>query len=379
MNLRTGRLVPLALALILAACGGEAAGSGGASLTGVSTAVPERTPAFAVTATPSPMPTPPPAPRSAVVAFVGDVMLDREVELAMQEDPGYPFAAARPLFAGVDIVVANLEGTFTDVGVPLDKFYQFATDPSLARGLRALPVWGVSLSNNHATDYGLVGLERTLQTLDELGIVRFGAGMTEAEARQGVIASSGASPVIAFLGYSDIGETIFASGDQGGVARASVEAITEDVRAMRARRPAVDFVVVTIHAGTEYTHEVGPRQQELARAAVEAGADLVVGHHPHVLQPVEEYHAADGRIGLILYSLGNFVFDLDADDLVTLGEGPFQSVVAAITFVEGRPPILQLRPAYIDVAENRPRPATPEEGEAILRLLVPSGQPAVAP
>jgi len=303
------------------------------------------------------------------IAFTGDVMLDRDVEYAMAtEGAGYPFEAARPLFEGVDLAVLNLEGTFTDIGTPLDKQYQFTTDPSLALGLRALPAWAVSLSNNHATDYGLPGLERTLQALDEVEVASFGAGLTEADARAGVIATAEAAPSIAFLGYSDIGETIFASGDQGGVARASVEAITEDVARVRAQ-PDVDFVVVTLHMGTEYTHVVTARQQELARAAIDAGADLVVGHHPHVLQPVEEYETADGRTGLILYSLGNFVFDLDAEDLAVLGEGPFQSVVAAVTFEEGQPLALELRPARIDVTENRPRPATPEEAAAILGIL----------
>ena len=129
--------------------------------------------------------------------------------------------------------------------------------------------------------------------------------------------------------------------------------------------------MVTLHVGTEYTHVVTARQQELARAAIEAGAALVVGHHPHVLQPIEEYRASDGRRGLIPYSLGNFVFDLDADDLANLGDGPFQSVVAHVTFEVGEQPVLDLHPARIDVIENRPRPATPPEAEAILRLLQP--------
>ena len=326
-------------------------------------------------ATPSPTATPPPPPSTLTVAFTGDVMLDRDVEYAMQTvDPGYPFEAAQPLFEGVDLVVMNLEGTFTDVGVPLDKMYQFATAPELAIGLLDVPAWGVSLSNNHATDYGLIGLERTLDTLDQHGIARFGAGRSEAEARGAVVTSVDGGPSIGFLGYSDIGETIFAAGPSGGVSRASVEAITHDVRALRAAeggQPELDFVVVTLHMGTEYTHQVTARQQELARAAIDAGADLVVGHHPHVLQPVEAYRAPNGREGLILYSLGNFVFDLDAEDLAVIGEGPFQSVVAAVTFEAGHPPVLDLRPARIDVAENRPRPATPEEAEAILGLLLP--------
>lgn len=360
--------------------------------TPVATATPPPTPS-SVPATP----TPTPEPRSVTIAFTGDLMLDRDVEYAMAEDPGYPFAAANPLFEGADLVIANLEGTFTNAGIPLAKQYVFATAPELAPGLLEPPFWGVSLANNHATDYGIAGLERTLETLEEQGIAHFGAGRTETEARAGVIAmveeatlpgdGLEGAPRIGFLGYSDIGETLFASGEEGGVARANVETIAQDVRAMTAR-PDVDFVVVSLHMGTEYTHVVTPRQEELARAAIEAGADLVVGHHPHVLQRVEEYIVEDepaqngaanesagegdgDHRGLILYSLGNFVFDLDADDLETLGEGPFQSVVALVTFEAGHEPVLELRPARIDVVENRPRPATPPEAEAILQLLQP--------
>ncbi|MCA9850827.1 MAG: CapA family protein [Dehalococcoidia bacterium] len=364
------------LPALLAACGdgsglpeGIAVASGTATATNSTTAT---TPTTVPVATPTATPTAPPS--TVTIAFVGDVMLDRDVEAAMHsEGAGYPFGAVGSLFDGADLVVANLEGTFTDIGIPLAKQYVFATDPTLAPGLLDVPVWGVSLSNNHATDYGVGGLERTIETLDRNGIAHFGAGRTEAEARGGVIAARDGAPTIAFLGYSDIGETVFASGEEGGVSRANVDAITSDVRAMRAR-PDVDRVVVTLHMGTEYTHVVTPRQQELARAAIEAGADLVVAHHPHVLQPVEEYRASDGRRGLILYSLGNFVFDLDADDLATLGEGPFQSVVAVVTFEPGQYPILELRPARIDVVENRPRPATPEEADAILELLQPNGR-----
>lgn len=364
---RNGLLALTALAaLLLAAC------SGGAALPeGITVASTTATASATATASPSPPPaaTPRAAPTSVTIAFTGDVMLDRDVEGAMEANgAGYPFVAAKPLFDGADLVIVNLEGTFTDAGNPLAKQYVFATAPELAAGLLDAPVWAVSLSNNHATDYGVAGLRDTLAALDAQGVGHFGAGVTEADARAPIVTGPEVGPRVAFLGYSDIGETVFASGGGGGVSRASVEAITEGVSALRSAGTA-DFIVVTLHMGTEYTHVVTARQQELARAAVEAGATLVVGHHPHVLQPIEEYRASDGRRGLILYSLGNFVFDLDADDLATRGDGPFQSVVAHVTFEVGQWPVLDLRPARIDVIENRPRPATPTEAEAILAIL----------
>lgn len=347
------------LACVLLACGNGTLRTDGLEIR-LATATPSPSP----TASPTPPPTEEPdAPDERItIAFVGDLMFERDVEAAMAEiGVEYPLERALELFNGADLVVGNLEGSVTDIGDPLDKMYQFALDPALAGGLT--PFWAVSLSNNHATDYGLAGLERTLETLDAQGIGWFGAGRTEAEARAGIVGRGPGTPTIAYLGYDDIGEVIFAQGKRGGVARASAEAIAEDIARMRARGD-IDFVVVTLHAGTEYTYQVTARQRELTRAAVDAGANLVVGTHPHVLQEVEQYEG-----GLILYSLGNFVFDLDADDLATLGDGPFQSVVALVTFETGQPLTLELRPARIDVTENRPRPATPEEAAAILALL----------
>ena len=122
--------------------------------------------------------------------------------------------------------------------------------------------------------------------------------------------------------------------------------------------------MVTLHTGVEYTDDPSVHQRELAAAAVKAGANLVIGHHPHVLQPWERLGDA-----LILYSLGNFVFDLDADDLATLGPGPFLTAVVLIELSPDAPPRLEIRPAFIDPIENRPRPATAEEAAAVEERL----------
>jgi poly-gamma-glutamate capsule biosynthesis protein CapA/YwtB (metallophosphatase superfamily) len=352
-------VLPVLAALLVGAC---ASAKTPAVAVATLTVTPE--PAASATATPSPTPRPE-VPRRLVVAFTGDLMLDRDIETAMAtKGATFPFEATTLLFEGVDYAVGNLEGTFTDLGVPMDKKYVFATDPSLATGLAEIPFRVVSLANNHATDYGIEGLVRTIETLDEHGIGWFGAGRSEEEARQGlVVTGEGPQPAIGYLGYNAFPEVIWADGARGGIARASIMAVREDVTRMRAR-PDVDVVVVTLHAGDEYRHTVNDEQRSLARAAIEAGADLVIGHHPHVLQPVEVY-----RDRFIFYSLGNFVFDLDADDLATLGPGPFQSVVVVATFEVGRLPAIELRPAMIDLHENRPRPATAKEASAILGVL----------
>jgi poly-gamma-glutamate synthesis protein (capsule biosynthesis protein) len=290
-------------------------------------------------------------------------MFERRVqELMITEGAGYPFAHVLPLFEDIDLLVGNLEGTFTDVGVSLDKYYSFRTDPALAIALADAGFAAVSLANNHATDYGLEGLDRTLQALDGVGVRSFGAGMTEVDARAPLLATPTGRPSVAFLGYSTVGETIFADGDGGGVAHASAEWMDGDIRAAAER---ADIVVVSLHSGVEYDHEPTDTQRTLARAAIDAGASVVVGHHPHVLQPWERYGD-----GVIFYSLGNFVFDLDAEDIGTYGIGAFQAAIALVTFEDGAPPHVDFRLAVIDPYEHRPYPATADEIAAIEDVLI---------
>ncbi len=124
------------------------------------------------------------------------------------------------------------------------------------------------------------------------------------------------------------------------------------------------MVVVSLHSGREYVDEPNAAQIEFSRTAIDAGALLVIGHHPHTLQAIEEYGG-----GLIAYSLGNFVFDLDAGDLESLGPRAFETVVLYVTVREDEVVDLRMAPVFIDVAENRPRPATVEEAQAILERV----------
>ena len=166
---------------------------------------------------------------------------------------------------------------------------------------------------------------------------------------------------LALLAFTAVAEREASPPRTPGVAWGDVEA----VRAAVAERAGLgETVIVMLHAGDEYVREPSETQTALARAAIDAGAKVVIGTHPHVLQPWERYGD-----GVILYSLGNFVFDLDRDDLATLGAGPFQTAVALVTIDADGGVDVRFRPAYIDPDENRPRPATDEESTEILRLL----------
>ena len=145
------------------------------------------------------------------------------------------------------------------------------------------------------------------------------------------------------------------------MAEATVDAVEAAVTAAAAES---DAVVVVFHFGTEYDPQPTGEQRALAHAAVDAGAAVVVGHHAHTLQPWERRGDA-----LILYGLGNFVFDLDREDLQTLGEGPFATSVAVVELHDDAPPGVAFRPAYIDPDENRPRSPTSAEAERIHTAL----------
>ena len=295
------------------------------------------------------------------IGAVGDLMFARDITTLMQQHGmAYPFERVRPLLTGVDLLIGNLEGTFTARGTPLVKMYTFRTPPELGGTLAAAGFDAVSLGNNHAFDFGGVGLLDTLDTLRNAGLRWFGAGMDETAARAPRLMEA-RGYTVALLGYSGVDESGFAAGSAPGVARASAAAIQAAVA--RAAGEA-DYVIVVVHAGIEYTRQPSALQRELAHAAIDAGADVVIGHHPHVLQPWERYGD-----GLILYSLGNFVFDLDTDDLATLGSAPFETAVAVITLMPDAPPEVEFRPAYIDPIEDRPRPASSDETTRILGIL----------
>ena len=317
--------------------------------------------ATAPAGTPAPSPTPDAAAGEVTIAAVGDLMFAREVtDLMTEHGADYPFARVRALFADADVVVGNLEGTFTDRGAPLAKRYTFRAPPALAATLASAGFDAVTLANNHAYDFGTDGLTDTLAAVRATGTAAFGAGADEAAARAPAIVEARGMR-IALLGYNDIGEVRMAEGADPGVARADEALIAGDVAAAAA---AADFVVVFMHWGVEYSREPTERQRALARAAVGAGASAVIGSHPHVLQPWVRVDDA-----VVLYSLGNFVFDLDPDDWATLGPEPFETAVALITLRRHGAPVVEWRPALIDPVENRPRPPTAAEAPAILARL----------
>ncbi len=263
--------------------------------------------AGAPSATPAPSPTPQPA-WPITIAAVGDVMLARSVATAITaDDPAVPFAGVRAVIEEADIALANVECAISSRGAPEPKSYTFQAPPLAARGIAEAGFDAVSLANNHALDYGIDALADTIALLGAEGVAAVGAGNDLAEAlTPAMLVHEGVR--VAVLGFADVpSEAGYdmraweAGPSSPGIAWADPSTVTA---AVAEAASATDIVVVMLHFGAEYATEPNEAQRLVARAAIDAGARLVVGHHPHVLQEVEEYGG-----GLIAYSMGNFVFD----------------------------------------------------------------------
>jgi poly-gamma-glutamate capsule biosynthesis protein CapA/YwtB (metallophosphatase superfamily) len=248
------------------------------------------------------------------LAAVGDVMFSESVARGIAEHgAGYPWSAAGPLLRGADVATANLETAISTRGRPEPKEFTFRGAPEALAGMRRVGgIEVVSVANNHAVDYGREAFLDTLRHTRAAGITPVGGGATEAQARKPVFVERGGLR-IAFLAYSDVNPAGFPAGPSTpGVARAVYEHIVADVRAARKQ---AHVVVCWFHWGVELRAEPTWEQQRFAAAALEGGAHVVLGAHPHVLGPV----AVPRRGSLVAWSLGNFVFPSFREQTVRTG------------------------------------------------------------
>lgn len=235
------------------------------------------------------------------IAAVGDVMLGSWVKpILAKQGPDYPFRETVRYLQSADLAIANLEAPFTNDTLAFEKKFNFKVPPEYAHSLVSGGFDVVTLANNHIMDFGERGLVSTIQTLDDLGVKHCGAGLNLYEAHEPAVVKVGGQK-IAFFGYSMTFPTEFyAKEDSSGTAYPEPE-IMED--SLRRWEDLVDFTVVSFHWGAEKRQTPKDYQIYFAHLAIDSGADLVLGHHPHVLQGLELY-----KNRLIAYSLGNFAF-----------------------------------------------------------------------
>lgn len=257
---------------------------------------------------------------SITLLAVGDIMLSRNVEQKMiaKNDWKYPFEKTSDITSSADLTFGNLETTILKGDAVKSGSFYFRTDPKAVEGLQSAGFDVLSLANNHMMNFSREGIDSTIKNLDAAGISHAGAGLSEDAIYQPVIREVKGIK-FGFLAYSYSNDEVTdKKGGIYGVAEMDVEKMKTQVASLR---KIADVVVVSMHAGTEYATEPSGAQVKFARAAVDAGADLVIGHHPHVVETFEKY-----KSGYIIYSLGNFVFDQMFSDETRLG------TMAKITF-----------------------------------------------
>ena len=209
--------------------------------------------------------------------------------------------AVRHLLSGADIAVANFENPAPDVPHYHTQGTTFSADPKLISGLKNAGIDVVSIANNHIGDAGRAGILQTVANLDRYGIKHAGAGKNNAAAHKPAILTVG-KVKIAILAYDTIAKYYTAGVSTPGSARLTAAGVKADVAAARAA--GADLVIVYPHWGTEYDPTPFPAQQALARAVIDAGADMIIGNHAHWVGAMEVYKGHP-----IWYALGNFVFD----------------------------------------------------------------------
>jgi len=219
-----------------------------------------------------------------LLAFVGDIMLGRKVKESILKNGGgdfrYPFEKIYRSLNEYDILFGNLEGPISDKGRDLGSLYSFRMDPKAAEGLAFAGFDILSLANNHIGDWGEEAIDDTALRLERAGIVSVGRDYSPK-----ILNIHGVK--IAFLAFFNAPEA-------------------EIKKSVEFAKLNADIVVASFHFGDEYEKAPNKFQKKIALLAVDAGANLVIGHHPHIIQPIEEYNG-----GYIAYSLGNFVFDQD--------------------------------------------------------------------
>jgi poly-gamma-glutamate synthesis protein (capsule biosynthesis protein) len=248
-----------------------------------------------------------------VITAIGDVMMPGSIQAAVSKhEKNYDilFEKIADDLAAADITFANLE-TPVDHTAAVAGYPAFNARPELLSALKKAGVDIVSLANNHARDAGADGLLRTLQNIEAAGLVVAGAGRTRVESlAPSYLSSQGV--MTAFLAYTYSTNRGLPKKRKGAPAvnmlrSGSREDLAAAIIQVKQARTHADLVVVSLHWGDEYTIVPTPWQKQAAVELVEAGADIILGHHPHVLQPIETYKAMDGRQTVIAYSLGNFI------------------------------------------------------------------------
>lgn len=277
------------------------------------------------------------------IALLGDVMLGRLVNRQLKATgPAYTWGDTLPVLRQADLRIANLECVLADGGKPEPgKVFHFRSDVKNVATIQYAAIDVVSLANNHVLDYGTDAFRETLPALDTAGILHAGAGLDREAARRPAVRRVGGTAV-GFLAFTDNQPDWEASGTSPGVYYVPVadggRRVAELLDLVRRTRARVQLLIVSAHWGPNWGSGAPPEHQDLARALIDAGADVVFGHSPHIFRGVGLY-----RNRPVIYSAGDFVDDYAVDPI----ERNDQSFIFVLETRGNAPHTLRLHPTLI--------------------------------
>jgi gamma-polyglutamate biosynthesis protein CapA len=284
---------------------------------------------------------------------VGDLLLARGIERKMaQYGEDYPLRAIAPTLKKADIVIGNLECALSMRPFETHQQYRFRAAPDRAKLLKEAGFSVLNLANNHSMDCGSAGLQDTLDALSVKGIGWCG---TVGSAGQELLIGRYGDIRVGFLGFCDF-PALDAPPSQPAIGYVTGDSLEKAVSAARGH---CDLVVLSVHWGNEQSARPTGRQKRLARVAATAGADLILGHHPHVLQGFEVIRTGRRRT-LVAYSLGSFLFDGHK-------EAEKESLILRCALDRSGIRSAQIIPVRIE--HSAPRLAVPREALPVLRKL----------
>jgi len=283
-----------------------------------------------------------PRERIRTILTTGDVMLGRSVNARSIKNNDFLwfFEKTAEILKGADLTLINLESPFFSKCQPTNEGMKFCSDLRNIEGLTFAGIDIVNLANNHIGDFGPEGIDETVRLIDKTGIKMIGLTEPVYQDIKGM--------VFAFLGYCPVCD--------GGYGFEGTEREKLVMEIEKARQTA-DLVIVSFHWGEEYVEQPNQRQIELAHLAIDSGADLIIGHHPHWIQPVEVYKGK-----LIAYSLGNFIFDQNWSEETKRG------LALRFTFQDKQLAGIEMLPVLINNS-GQPEFAIGEDKEKIINEL----------
>lgn len=245
-----------------------------------------------------------PPQKTITIGFVGDILLDRGVKEQMQlEGQAQFYKKIQNEIPKLDYFIGNLECPITSIEQPVYKKYVFRGDTTNTKYLKEIGITHLNLANNHSYDQGRQGLVSTIENIQKHNLIPIGYGKTFKTACKPTVIEEHGTTIILYSSVFLPLENWMPLENEYNVCQENYQELAKKVEQTKVDNPKA-IIIVNLHWGTEHIPIPSPYQRQQAHHLIDAGTDLIIGHHPHVLQPKETYKGKD-----IYYSIGNFIFD----------------------------------------------------------------------